>query len=135
MSFCFRFILLLLRMWNQWNLLVLFPIGLTLDAPFLYEVIPFLHLVIDRMKAANNLNPLNPVNSRNRKKIVRKMAVFLLHVMSIYYFNIDFSCILVLLCSCFFVYFWLYDFMNPELDGYFLDKPKMCAPVEDIRYK
>lgn len=55
---------------HQPNLLVLFPIGLTPAAPFLVEVILFPHLVIDRMKAANNLNPLNPVKrdeEKNRK--------------------------------------------------------------------
>lgn len=46
------------------NLLVLSPIGSTLDVPFLVEVILFPHLAIDRMKAANNSNPLNPVNGK-----------------------------------------------------------------------
>lgn len=48
------------------NLLVLSPIGSTLAAPFLVEVILFPHLAIDRTKAANNSSPLNPVESEKK---------------------------------------------------------------------
>lgn len=43
------------------NLLVLFPIGLTPAVPFPFVTILFPHLAINRTKAANNSNPLNPI--------------------------------------------------------------------------
>lgn len=48
---------------------MLSPVGLTLDVPSLVEVILFPHLTTDRMKAANNSNPLNPANGKEKQHI------------------------------------------------------------------
>lgn len=50
------------------NIPVLSPVGLMLDVPFHVVAIPFLRPAIDRMKAENNSNLLNPVNNGKKRK-------------------------------------------------------------------